>query len=252
MKRISTIVLTKNEAKNIERCLRSVIGLSDDVIVVDCFSEDGTVDIARRYTGRVYQNEWPGFSGQRQFALSKTKNDWVLWIDADEEVPPELADEIKRLDFGADGYYIPRLVFYLGGWIRHGGWYPDYTMRLFDKRKGCFSDVLVHEKFSVQGTAKRLKHPLYHWPYRNISHHLEKIDDYTTLAALQMARSGKKASVISACSHCLAKFFRMYFLKLGILDGGRGLAISVLGSYYVFLKYIKHWEKGRRFSNGRS
>lgn len=251
MQRISTIVLTKNEAGNIARCLKSVIDVSDEVVVVDCFSEDATVDIARRYTECIYRNEWPGFSKQRQFALSKTKNDWVLWVDADEEMSPELADEIRHLDFRADGFFLSRLVYYLGGWVRHCGWYPDYTMRLFDKRRGRFSDTLVHEKFAVQGETERLKHSLYHYPYRNISHHLEKIDDYTTLAALQMGKRGKKASVLSALGHCLSRFFKMYLLKLGFLDGGRGLVISALGSYYVFLKYIKHWEKGQRVTTGR-
>lgn len=251
MQPISTIVLTKNEAENIERCLKSIEGLSDDVIVVDCFSEDGTVDIAKRFTDRVYRNEWQGFSRQRKFALSKTKHNWVLWIDADEEVSPELAVEIKRLVFNVDGYFLPRLVFYLGGWIRHCGWYPDHTMRLFDKRKGSFSDAIVHEKFSVQGRTEKLKHPLFHYPYRNISRHLEKINDYTTLAAMQMAQKGRKASLLSAWSHSLSKFFKMYLLKMGFLDGSRGFAVSVLGSYYVFLKYAKHWENGRNVKTGR-
>jgi glycosyltransferase involved in cell wall biosynthesis len=245
MQPISTIVLTKNEEKNIERCLKSVADVSDEVVVVDCYSEDGTVDIARRFTERVYQNSWPGFSKQREFALSKTSNDWVLWIDADEEVSPELADEIRGLDFGADGYFLPRLVHYLGGWIRHGGWYPDHTMRLFNKRKGKMNDAIVHEYFQIQGPARRLKHPLLHYPYRDISHHLEKINNYTDLAAQQMLEKGKKASVSSALGHGLGKFFKMYFLKRGVLDGGRGVVISVLGAYYVFLKYIKHWEKTR-------
>jgi glycosyltransferase involved in cell wall biosynthesis len=245
MQRISTIVLTKNEEKNIERCLKSAVNLSDELIVVDCYSDDNTVEIAGRFTENVYQNSWPGFSRQREYALSKTKNDWVFWIDADEEVSPGLAHEIAALDFSVDGYFLPRLVHYLGAWIWHCGWYPDHTMRLFDKRKGRFSDAIVHETFQVQGKVKRLKHPLFHYPYWDISHHLVKIDSYADLAALQMAQRGKKPSVSSALSHCLVKFFKMYLLKRGFLDGRRGLVISVLGAYYVFLKYIKHWENTR-------
>jgi len=251
MQRISTIVLTKNEEKNIERCLKSVVKFSDELIVVDCYSDDDTVEIARRFTENVYQNAWPGFSRQREYALSKTKNDWVLWIDADEEVSPGLADEIAALDFSVDGYFLARLVHYLGAWIRHCGWYPDHTMRLFNKRKGRFSDSIVHETFKVQGKTKRLDHPLFHYPYRDISHHLVKINSYADLAALQMAKWGKKPSVSSALSHCLAKFFKMYLVKRGFLDGRRGLVISVLGSYYVFLKYIKHWEKTRIAATAR-
>lgn len=248
---ISTIVLTKNEEKNIERCLRSVIDFSDEVIVVDSYSDDSTIDIARRFTRHIHQNAWPGFSDQRRFAVSKTKNDWIFWVDADEEVSLELAAEIKQLDFNADGYFVPRLVWYLGGWVRHCGWYPDYTMRLFDKRKGEFSNAILHEKFTVQGLTKKIRHPLYHYPYRSISHHLEKMNHYTQLAAMQMAQKDKKASVISALSHCLSKFVKMFFLQRGFLDGKRGVIICVLGSYYVFLKYIKHWEKAQKIKKQR-
>ena len=127
MQKISTVILTKNEEKNIERSLKSVIAFSDEVIVVDCFSVDRTVEIARRYTDNVYQNHWQGFSEQRKFALAKTRNDWVLWIDADEELSLALIEEIQRIDFKADGYYIPILVSYLGQWIKYCGWYPDYN-----------------------------------------------------------------------------------------------------------------------------
>jgi glycosyltransferase involved in cell wall biosynthesis len=239
---ISTVVLTKNEEKNILRCLKSVVDFSDEVIVLDSYSDDATLDIAGRFTRNVYQSPWSGFSEQRKIAVSKAKNDWILWVDADEEVPAELAEEIKKLDFDADGYFVPRLVFYLGGWVRHCGWYPDYTMRLFDRRKGGFGDAVVHEKFTVQGRTGKLHHPLHHYPYQSISHHLEKMNRYTELAAMQMAEKGKKASVASAVSHCLSKFFKMFLVQRGFLDGKRGVVVCVLGCYYVFLKYIKHWE----------
>lgn len=245
MQNISTVILTKNEEKTIERSLKSVIALSDDVIVVDCFSEDKTVEIARQYTDKVFLNDWPGFSEQRKFGLSKTINDWILWIDADEEISPALAEEIRSLDFAADGYAIPILVNYLGRWIRHCGWYPDYKMRLFNKQKGQFNDVMVHESFSVQGKIQRLKAPIHHYSYRDISHHIEKMNNYTSLAALQMKQKGKKVSILSALGHSVSRFFKMYLLKLGCLDGKQGIIISVLGSYYVFLKYIKRWESSQ-------
>ena len=247
MVKISAVVLTKNEEKNIERCLKSAAAISDEIIVVDSLSNDRTVEIAKAYTDKIFLNPWPGFSEQRIFALTKTSHDWILWLDADEEAPPDLADEIRTLDFDKDGYYIPRLVHYLGRWIRHCGWYPDYTLRLFNKNKGHFSNVLVHESFTVSGTTGKLKHPIRHYPYRNISHHLEKMNVYTDLSALQKQRKGKATTIASALFHSFFRFFKMYLLKRGFLDGGPGLVVSVLGSVYVFLKYIKQWElQGRK------
>lgn len=248
MNNISTVVLTKNEEKNIERCLKSVAALPGEIIVVDSLSDDRTVDIARTYTDKVFSNPWPGFSAQRTFALTKTSCDWVLWLDADEELSEGLAKEILSLDLNQDGYEIPRLVHYLGSWIRHGGWYPDYTVRLFNKTKGEFTGALVHEAFKVEGSKGKLKHPIHHYPYRNITHHIEKMNSYTELAALEMRRKGKKASLFSAFFHAFFRFFRMYVLKLGFLDGRQGLVIAMLGSYYVFLKYIKFYEIQRRWN----
>jgi glycosyltransferase involved in cell wall biosynthesis len=240
---ISTVVLTKNEEKNIERCLKSVIGISREIVVVDSGSEDRTVELAGKYTDRIFFNPWPGFSAQRTFALTKTSCDWVLWIDADEELSEKLAGEIASLDFSRDGYHIPRLVHYLGKWIRHCGWYPDYTLRLFDKNKGSFNGAIVHEAFNIEGTTGKLRNPIFHYPYRTIAHHLEKINLYTDLAAEQMQEKGKKASVSSALFHSFFKFIKMYLIKAGFLDGRQGIVVSVLGSYYVFLKYVKLYEK---------
>lgn len=245
MQNISTVVLTKNEEKNIARCLKSVMAVSDDVVVMDCFSQDNTVEIAREYTDNVFQNPWPGFAEQRKIAIAKTKHDWVLWIDADEELSDDLMLEIKSLTFDCDGYYIPRMVYYLGRWIRHGGWYPDYTMRLFNKRKGQMSDVRVHESFSVTGKTSHLKAPLFHYPYRDIAHHIEKMNSYTSLAAVQMKEKGRKATIFSALTHGLSRFFKMYLLKMGFCDGRQGFVIAVLGSIYVFMKYIKCWSLTR-------
>jgi glycosyltransferase involved in cell wall biosynthesis len=243
MEKISTVILTKNEEQNIERCIKSILTISDEIIVVDCLSDDRTVEIVRKYTDRVYLNPWPGFSRQRMFALEKTTHDWVLWIDADEEASPELLDEIRSLEFDQAGYAIPRLVHYLGRWIRHGGWYPDYTVRLFNKHKGMFTDVLVHEAFSLNGTSGRLKAPLFHYPYRSIAHHLEKMNHYTDLASEQMRRKGKKTGLASIVTHSIFRFIRMYILKLGMLDGLQGLLVAMLGAVYVFLKYAKLFEK---------
>jgi glycosyltransferase involved in cell wall biosynthesis len=249
MEKISTIILTKNEENNIERCLKSIVTISDEIIVVDCLSTDRTVEIIKAYSDKIFLNPWQGFSKQRSFAIEKTNNDWILWIDADEEASSELIDEIKTLDFSKDGYEIPRLVHYLDKWIRHCGWYPDYTLRLFNKKKGIFSDVLVHENFILSGTKGKISSPLFHYPYRDISHHLEKMNSYTELAARQMNDRGKKVMLISVLTHSLFKFFRMYILKMGFLDGRQGFAVSALGSVYVFLKYLKLWEMNKKHTD---
>lgn len=239
---ISIIVITKNEERNIGRCLKSVLPLSAEIIVVDSLSDDRTVEIARTFTDKVYSNPWPGYSGQKEFALTKTSHDWILWLDADEELSLSLVSEIMALDFKKDGYLIPRLVYYLGRWIRHCGWYPDHTLRLFRKEKGLFNDALVHEVFSISGETGKLKNPILHYPYRSIAHHLEKMNTYTDLAARQMRSKGKKTALTSVLLHTFFRFIKMYVLKRGFLDGGQGLVVSILGSYYVFLKYIKLYE----------
>jgi glycosyltransferase involved in cell wall biosynthesis len=214
--------------------------------VVDSFSDDKTVEIAKTFTNKVFQNPWPGFSKQRTFALTKTSHDWVLWLDADEEASPELIQEITALDFKKDGYRIPRLVFYLGRWIKHCGWHPDYTLRLFNKQKGGFTDVLVHESFTLSGKTKKLKNPILHYPYKNIAHHLDKMNIYTSLSSHQMHMNGKRTMLSSVFLHAFFYFVKTYFVKRGFLDGGQGFVISTLGSFYVFLKYFKLWEMQSR------
>lgn len=242
MVKISIVVLTKNEESNIKRCLESALPLSGEIIVVDSLSEDRTVEIAKSFTDQIYLNPWPGFSEQWTFALTKASHEWVLLLAADEELSQDLIQEIRNLNFDKDGYYIPRLVQYLGRWIKHCGWYPDYTMRLFKKNKGSFTDALVHETFELSGDTGKLKNPIFHYPYRDIAHHIEKMNVYTDLSARQMCRKGKRATVFSILSHTFFNFIKMYGLRLGFLDGSQGLIISALGSYYVFLKYIKLYE----------
>jgi glycosyltransferase involved in cell wall biosynthesis len=252
MMKISIVVLTKNEESNIVRCLKSTLPLSGEIIVVDSLSEDRTVEITKSFTDKIYLNPWPGFAKQREFALTKASHEWILWLDADEDLSQELVLEIQNLDFGKDGYYIPRLVHYLGRWIKHCGWYPDYTLRLFKKNKGSFTDVLVHEAFDLKGETGKLKNPIFHYPYRDIAHHIEKMNVYTTLASQQMHQKGKRASIFSILSHSFFDFIKMYVIRLGFLDGSQGLINSILGSYYVFLKYIKlHEMQGRNVPDGK-
>jgi glycosyltransferase involved in cell wall biosynthesis len=245
MQKISTIVITRNEECNIGRCLQSVSDVSDEIVVVDSHSDDRTVELARAHTDRVFVRDWEGYAKQKEFAVAQCRNEWILWVDADEEVSRELAKEIKGLDFAADGYHVPRKVWYLGRWIMHCGWYPGYVLRLFRKSKGVFNDKPVHESVDLSGATRRLSGPLFHYPYRDIAHHLAKMNEFTSLAAQQMRRAGRTASLVSIAVHTAGKFANMYAAKRGFLDGAPGLVVSILGAYYVFLKYAKLYEMQR-------
>lgn len=244
MPKISTIIISFNEEANIERCIESVAGISDEIVVVDSGSTDRTAEIARRYTDRVIIREWPGYGKQKQWALDQVSHEWVFSVDADEEVSPELKAEIETLDFRADGYYLPRRVWYLNRWINHCGWYPDYVLRLFKKKRGGFTDNILHESVVLKGTTERLKNNLHHYSYRDVTHHLEKMNTFTSLAAKQMYARGTRAGVYSVSIVPFLEFIKVYFLKRGILDGLPGLVIATLHACYVFEKYAKLFEMG--------
>jgi glycosyltransferase involved in cell wall biosynthesis len=245
MPKISTIVITLNEEENLERCLASVKPFSDEIVVVDSGSTDATCAIARRFTDRVVHQDWLGYGRQKQFALEQASNEWVLSIDADEEVPVELRSEIEQLDFARDGYLLPRKVRYLNRWILHGGWYPGHVLRLFRKDRARFTDEILHESVVVEGSTGRLQNPLAHYSYRDVSDHVAKINEFTTLAARQMEAKGRRAGVLQLTLSPSFEFLRMYLLKGGCLDGFPGLLVAGLHAFYVFLKYAKLWELGR-------
>lgn len=242
MKKISTIVISYNAETTIERCLGSAAQISDQIVVVDSFSTDKTVDLARKYTNDVYTHEWCGYAQQKKIALERTSNQWVLWIDSDEELSEALIKEIRAIDFSFDGYCIPRQIYYLNKWIKHCGWYPDYVLRLFKKDRGTFNNEIIHESVSLCGSTAYLKSPLYHYSYRNIAHHLEKMNQFTSLAAQKMYSQNKSVTIVSLLSHTLGHFFKTFFLKKGFMDGMEGVIVCILSAYYVFLKYAKLWE----------
>jgi len=242
MKSLSVIIITFNAGATLEKCLKSVSELSDDIVIVDSFSTDDTPAVARRFTDRFYQQEWLGYSRQKTFALDKTKHEWVLWIDSDEEVSETLKQQIIAADEHHDGYYVNRKTWYLNRWINHCGWSPEYILRLFKNECGRFNDAMLHEKFECNGKKSRLNGELYHYTYRNIRHHIEKINQFTSIAAESMASRGKKAGWRKILSHAIGHFLKKFFIKRGFLDGTAGLVVCVLGSYYVFLKYAKLWE----------
>jgi glycosyltransferase involved in cell wall biosynthesis len=245
--KLSVTVITRNEAANIEAALGS-ISWADEIVVIDAESTDETVAIARRRGARVEVRPWPGYSAQKNHAASVASHDWILSIDADERVSPALASEIQallRAEPVHRGYRVPRISYYLGRWIRGTDWYPDYQLRLYDRRAGEWNGRAVHESVALDGVIGRLEHDLQHFPYRDISDHLQTIDRYTTLAAEQMHAEGRTPSIGGILLHPPFAFLRNYVLRGGFRNGSAGLIVSLLNSYYVFLKLAKAWEKGR-------
>lgn len=249
---VSVTVITLNEAAHIEACLASV-AWADEVLVVDCGSTDGTADLARARGARVIVRDWPGYSAQKNFAAAEAANDWILSVDADERVTPELADEIRRTlesNPTAAGYRLPRVTWHLGRWIRTTDWYPDYQLRLYHRARASWAPRPVHESVSANGVVGELSRDLQHYAYRDVSHHHATMDRYTTLAAEEMRASGRRAGVLDLTIHPWAAFVRNYFLRRGCVDGSAGFIISVMNAYYVFLKFAKLWALDRAASRG--
>ena len=247
MPKLTVTVITRNESANLDAALASV-GWADEIVVVDAESTDDTAAIARRHTVNVTVRPWPGFSAQKNYAASLAAHEWVLSLDADERVTPELAAEIRALlasEPAARGYRVPRLSFYLGRWIRGTDWYPDRQLRLYDRRAGEWNGRRVHESVRLSGEPGQLTRDLHHYPYRDISHHLATIDRYTTLAAGQAQADGRRVSIAAVAVHPPFAFLRNYLLKGGFRLGGVGFIVSVLNAYYVFLKLAKVWELSR-------
>lgn len=241
---LTVTVITRNERANIAEALASV-SWADERIVVDAESTDDTVATARAAGARVEVRPWPGYGAQKNYAASIAKHDWILSVDADERVTPELAANIRQAlatEPEAAGYRVPRIAHYLGRWIRSTDFYPDYQLRLYDRRRAAWNERLVHEHVESRGHVGLLRGHLQHFPYRDISHHLATIDKYTTLAAEQMNADGRRAHYADLLLHPPAAFVRNYLLRLGIRDGLPGLVISGLNAHYVFLKFVKLWD----------
>jgi glycosyltransferase involved in cell wall biosynthesis len=251
--KLTATVITRNESRHIGDALRS-LSWADEIVVVDSHSTDDTVAIARRHATRVELREWEGYGAQKNYAADVASNDWILSIDADERVTPALAGEIQsvlRRGPEAAGYRIPRRTWYLGRWIRTTDWYPDYQLRLYDRRAGRWNTSRVHESVELRGRRGMLAHALDHYAYRDISHHLATIDRYTTLAAEQWNAEGRRTTALAIAVHPPLAFLRNYLLRGGIRDGAAGLLVSVLNSYYVFLKFAKLWELQQSARGGR-
>ena len=244
MSSLSVILITLNEEENIVPCLESV-RWADEIIVVDSQSTDRTAELARRFTEKIIISEWRGFSHNKKLALAQATCEWVLWIDADERVTPELRQEIQAVIARnplQDGFEIARKAYFLGRWIKHCGWYPGYVLRLFRRLKARFNDNLVHEGLELDGPRGRLKHALLHFTDNTLDHYLWKFNRYTSLAATELAQKKRKSGFLTIFFRSLHAFVKMYVFKLGFLDGVQGLILCLLSANYVAMKYAKLWE----------
>jgi glycosyltransferase involved in cell wall biosynthesis len=240
---VTATIITFNEAANIRSALES-LSWADEIVVVDSQSTDGTADIARQFTDKVIVRPWPGYTAQKNFAAGEARHDWIFSLDADERVTPALSGEIAGVlrEPRASGYRVPRVTFHLGRWIRSTDWYPDYQLRLYDRRRGKWSGRYVHESVKAEGPVVDLRGELLHYAYRDLAHHCQTMDRYTTLAARQMFEEGRRTGWFDLALHPPAAFLRNYVLRGGFRDGVPGLIVSAMNARYVGLKFAKLWE----------
>lgn len=247
--KISACVIAFNEERKIRRCLQSLTWC-DEIIVVDSFSTDRTLEICREFTDRVYQHEWLGYVGQRNLVREMSNYPWILFLDSDEEVSPALRDEIlAEFEQGTNdyvGYEFPRLVYYLGRWIRHGEWYPDVKLRLFKKEFGRTEGQEPHDRVSVNGAVKRLKNPVWHYTYDDITDHVNTLNRFSSIGAQQKFVHESPFRWTDLFFRPMFRFIKGYILRRGFLDGSHGFVIALMSAYGAYLKYAKLWEMYRR------
>lgn len=244
MIKLSVVIITFNEEKNIERCLISVKEIADEIVVLDSFSKDKTQVICERYGVNFFQHVFDGHIQQKNRAVTYAKNLHVLSLDADEALDEELVKSIKAIksNFNKDGYYMNRLTNYCGHWVRHCGWYPDKKLRLWDKSKGEWTGINPHDKYELfegDKNAGYLKGDILHYSYYTLEDHYKQVDYFTTIASKAYFEKGKRAPLFKLIVNPVAKFIDHYFLKLGFLDGHAGFLISKISAYATYLKYKK-------------
>ena len=244
---LSVVIISKNEEKNIEECLKSV-QWADEIVLVDDYSNDRTVEIAERYTHRIIQREMEIEGKHRNFAYDQAQNRWILSLDADERVTPELKKEIVDvLSNGTHffGFTIPRKNFIGNYWVQHGGWYPSGQLKLFQKEKFRYEEVEVHPRAFMNGPCGQLKSEIIHYSYRDFSDFLKKLDNQTTREAKKWFSTGRKMRLGKALWRTLDRFFRTYLVKKGYKDGVVGLVVALFAGFYQILSYAKYWEMKR-------
>ena len=245
--KISVAIITLNASRDLDRCLASV-AFADQIVVLDQNSTDDTAENCALHGAEIYQTEWLGFGRTKNKAVSFCRNPWILSLDTDELVTPELRRAIEELpdDSNAAAFTINRLSCFLGHWIRHCGWHPDHVVRLFHVDRAGFNDLPVHESIETDGTIERLPGLLHHYTYQSMEQYIDKLNRYTTLAAEEMHTRGRSTNLPAAVLRSKAAFWRMWILQGGILDGWPGFVLCLSSSFYVLSKYTKLWRLDNR------
>jgi glycosyltransferase involved in cell wall biosynthesis len=239
---ISAAVITLNEEDRLPACLASARIFAQDIVVVDSGSTDKTLEIAQEYGARIFKKDWHGFGAQKQFAIEQCQGQWIIILDADERVPPETAAEITQIcqaPAASEAYSISRKNYFMGRWLKHAGWWPDRTIRLFRKGCGRMPEQQVHESLEIKGRVEYLQNPIIHHPFRNLQHMMDKMNQYSSAGARELYNSGHKSSILKAYSRAAWAILYNYFLRGGFLDGGPGLVIAVSDAANIFFKYAK-------------
>ena len=255
MASLSVALIVKNEENNLAECL-DTIKWADEIVILDAGSDDQTIEIAKKYTDKIFINaDWQGYGVQRQRLQEFTSSDWILMLDADERVTPELAQEIKNIlhkNQQDTAYELPRLSWCFGDFIRYSGWYPDYVTRLYAKDKAKYNASLVHEKLEYDKSIKieKLKGDLLHYTYRDLEHYLVKSAGYASAWAEQRQLKGKSSSLLQGILHGLSCFLKMYVFRLGFLDGKQGLLLALLSGHSTFAKYADLWVRQQKNKSG--
>lgn len=242
---LSVVIITFNEEKNLERCLQSIQEVADDVVIVDSFSTDKTKEIALKHNARFIEHVFEGHIEQKNWAITQAKYPHILSLDADEALDTTLIKSILSVkqNWLADGYTMHRLTNYCGKWIKHGGWYPDTKLRLWDSRKGSWGGVNPHDEYKLKdnGKVEKIKGDLYHYSYYTINQHIKQVNYFTDILAQQYFEKGRKASFTKILVNPFIKFIGSYLFQKGFLDGFSGFIISMISAHATFLKYTKLW-----------
>lgn len=241
MKKISATIITYNEEKNIERCLKSLQEVADEIIVIDSYSSDNTKEICLKYNVSFFERPFKDYSDQKNWAIKQSTHPIILSIDADEELSEKLKKSILEVknNWQFAGYYFNRMTNYCGNWIKHSGWYPNHQLRLWDKSRGQWEGT-IHEKVNIsKNSISHLKGDLLHYSYNSYSQHILQIDKFSNIQAQELFKKNKPVSVLKIILHPFSRFIRHYFFRIGFLDGFAGFVISINSAYGQFLKYIK-------------
>ena len=252
---IAVVIITKDEEKNIAACLESV-QWADERIVVDAESRDRTVEIAKQHAAQVHVRPWPGYGPQKNFGMEQAHAEWILIVDADERIMPALREEIQAVikagpSSDLAGFEIPRRNYFYGRWIRGGGIYPDYQLRLIRKAAGRYDDTQLHENLRLQGRIERLRNPMDHYSVPSVREHVRKMKWYTTLAAQEKLKSRSRVTAIDIAGHHLGTILKTYVLRGGYQDGVHGVIVALFAGMHTFVKYAKAWDMLRARGEGR-